>query len=316
MPPSQGYRYCLTCIDRYSRWPEVVPLADQEAETVATAFYAAWICRFGTPLRITTDQGRQFESNLFKLLNRLTGTTHLRTTAYHPAANGMVERLHRQLKAAIKCHENDTWVDTLPTVLLGIRSAWKEDLQATAAEMLYGESLRLPGEFLVPIPHDQGDVTAGAQFITNLRQHLQTLRPAEVNRHGNRKSFVFKDLATTSHVFVRRDGTKGLLQQPYEGPFPVVKRLDKMFVVNVRGMEKCISVDRLKPAYIVDDSSRNSDTRNDNANVTIDTDDDTPISSHRRDCDTQHPPPDPAGNFTTRTGRRIRFPERFQGGFS
>jgi len=71
MPYSEGFRYCLTCVDRFTRWPEVIPLENQEAETVARAFYTHWISRFGTPLIITTDQGRQFESNLFKYLSYL-----------------------------------------------------------------------------------------------------------------------------------------------------------------------------------------------------------------------------------------------------
>ena len=60
LPVSEGYRYCLTCVDRFTRWPEAIPLCDQEAATVARAFFEGWICRFGTPLRVTTDQGRQF----------------------------------------------------------------------------------------------------------------------------------------------------------------------------------------------------------------------------------------------------------------
>jgi len=83
MPISEGKRYYLMCIDCFTRWPETFLLEDQEAETVARAFYEGWICRFGTPLRVMTDQGRQFESHFFRQLSELTRTSHLRTTAYH-----------------------------------------------------------------------------------------------------------------------------------------------------------------------------------------------------------------------------------------
>jgi transposase InsO family protein len=56
------------------------------------------------------------------------GIQHIRTTPYHPAANGLVERLHRTLKAAIMFHKNMPWTDALPIILLGIRTAYKEDL--------------------------------------------------------------------------------------------------------------------------------------------------------------------------------------------
>lgn len=114
LPPAGPYRYCLTAIDRYTRWPEVWPLERITAEDVASTFFTGWISRFGTPRRVTTDQGRQFESQLFRLLGLSTGFERSRTTSYHPCANGMIERFHRQLKAAIMCHTNSTWLEALP----------------------------------------------------------------------------------------------------------------------------------------------------------------------------------------------------------
>nr|XP_012234637.1 PREDICTED: uncharacterized protein LOC105679285 [Linepithema humile] len=88
-------------------------MSDITAETMARLLFENWITRFGAPARITTDQGQQFESELFKQLARLTGSQHIRTTAYHPAANGMIERLYRQLKAYQKPRNRS--MDTNPS---------------------------------------------------------------------------------------------------------------------------------------------------------------------------------------------------------
>ncbi|XP_076384356.1 uncharacterized protein LOC117225084 [Megalopta genalis] len=294
LPTSRGNRYCLTCIDRYTRWPEALPLENIEAETVARAFVSGWIARFGTPARITTDQGRQFESHLFRQMNHLLGCKHLRTTAYHPAANGMVERFHRQLKAAIKCRADDRWTDALPAVLLGIRAAYRDDLKSSAAELVYGENIKLPAEMF---RDNDINATDQAQVIEQLRDHFRKIRPTHGSRHGQRRMFVFKDLATTSQVFIRTDAVRGPLQNPYDGPFPVVSRSNdiKNFVVRVRGKETTVSVDRLKPAYSIDDKYVGNDVRQQHSN--------TSDSSHSN-------APEPR----TRSGRRVRLPERLQVG--
>jgi cleavage and polyadenylation specificity factor subunit 1 len=86
LPVSSVFWYCLTAMDRYTRWSETLPLSDITVEAVAKAFVSTWIARFGCPQQITTDQGRQFEPRLFKTLASITGSSLTQTTAWHPAS--------------------------------------------------------------------------------------------------------------------------------------------------------------------------------------------------------------------------------------
>lgn len=98
LPYSRGHRYIITCVDRFTRWPEAFPLEDITAESVARLFVSTWISRFGCPSTITTDRGRIFQCSFFAALTSLIGVRHVFTPACHPSAKAVVERLHRQLK--------------------------------------------------------------------------------------------------------------------------------------------------------------------------------------------------------------------------
>ncbi|XP_055941839.1 uncharacterized protein LOC129971888 [Argiope bruennichi] len=162
-------------------------------------------------------------------------------------ANGLIEEFHHPLKAALKAYSTDQWSAALPTLLLGFRSVFKEDLQATTAELVYGKSLRLPGEFFDPTPVD----ASPKQLVEDLKHHFATMRPVPTSCHGQRTIFVHPHLNECSHVFVRHDGVHKPLQAPYDGPYKVLVRRQKTFDLEIKGASHTISIDRLKPAFII-----------------------------------------------------------------
>ena len=247
------------------------------------------------------DRGRQFQSNLGSKLMKLLGTTHIHTTSYHPIANGIVERFHRQLKSALKAQQSEHWVSALPLVLLGIRTAIKEDLSCTTAELLYGTTLRLPGEFVSPSEQHNTDPT---QFVGRLRDAMRAVRAVPPQPHGqSRASRIHPDLSSASHVFIRHDAVRKPLQPPYDSPYKVISRENKSFTLDLHGRCDTVSIDRLKPAFL-DTSSPHSHF----LTPTQPPSDSSPVVPSQppslQPDRTETPTPVP----TTRSGRRVHWP--------
>lgn len=262
LKPTDGFIYGLTAIDRFTRWPEVFPMSDITAETVCKTFYSGWISRYGCPVTVTTDQGKQFESSLFKQFSSLLGSTRIRCTAYHPQANGIIERFHRHLKSSIMACAGNKWTDVLPTVLLGIRSAYKSDIQAAPSELVYGSVLRLPADLFDS--SYTAEKTADFNFVQQLRTMMLRVKPMATSAHGHFALFVHPDLSRSTHVFLRCDRTTPPLTPPYSGPYKVLHRTNKLLTLEIHGRSTTVSIDRVKPAYILPDLSSSHPVDEDN----------------------------------------------------
>jgi hypothetical protein len=116
-------------------------------------------------------------------------------------------------------------------VLLGLRTAYKEDVQSSAAELVYGEPLHVPGEFLVPA----APTVEPSIFIQQLRRFMARLRPSPAARHASPTTYTHKDLHDSTHVFLRQDTIRHALEPPYNDPHKVIARTDKTLKIVVRG---------------------------------------------------------------------------------
>ena len=242
------------------------------------------------------NRGAQFESALFRSLADLLGIKGIHTTSYRPCAKGMVERFHRQLKASIKAQLDCTrWIDLLPLILLGIQATIKTDLGCSTAQLVYGSTPRLPGQFISPT----FDITAldPSVFVDRLQSFMQQLKPTPPRSH-EAYTYILANLPSCTHVFVCHDAVRKPFQPPYDGPFKVLKRSDKHFLVDVNGKQQTISVDSLKVAY-TDAEDQSSTARS--------------TSSPSSHASTKAKPVEnrlPGTSLTTSSRRQVHFPDR------
>ena len=261
LPSSNGYRHLLTAVDRLTRWPLAIPMKDITASTVIDAFTHGLIATFGIPQSVTTDNGSQFQSAIWQQLMQTWGIQSHFTTPYHPQSNGLVERFHRRLKEALNAlvtEESDKWYWKLPCVLLAIRTTMKPDINASPADLVFGEGLAIPGEILSSPPDDNESHEERQRLFDNLRLEVARVQPTRTSAHRRPAVHIPEDLRTATHVFVRRGGVQPSLTTPYVGPYRVINREESSFRIAIPGAEaENINIARLKPAIMPEDGTEN-----------------------------------------------------------
>ena len=229
LPVSEGHKYLLTIVDRTSRWFEALPLVEATAKNCATAFIRGWIRHFGLPSTATSDNGNVFISRVWKELQRSLGTIIKHSPLYSPSSVGSIERQHLDLKVALRAAllemgdvHGANWMSMLPWVLLGRRTSYHSELQATPAQAVFGEDPRVPGDLTpeVDLTADQ-DVPA---LLQRVRDNAQ--RPPAQTRRPNLRPRVTEAASTATHVYILRP-KKSPLGPIYDGPFPILSRLGK-----------------------------------------------------------------------------------------
>ena len=252
--------YILLIVDQFTKWVEAVALPNQKAETVARATVENFILRLGCPLEIITDQGTNFQSDLFQELCRLLEIAKKRTTPYHPSANGQVERLNRVILQMLRCviqEKQDTWDTKLPYLLAAIRSTENRSTGFTPNKLMLGREVQTPLTLMLgekspfPSSHEYN------RFMNEeLRRCYQLARDSlgeqQVRQKKQRDPKVhLSKFETGDVVFLVNSATKiGVskkLQPCWQGPFLIIKVVSPiLFEIASRKKNWVVHHDRLK----------------------------------------------------------------------
>jgi len=252
-------RYVFTIKDRGTGMLEAVPLHHKSAEEAATALWKFWFCRFGIPKLIISDQDASFRGTLFTGLSKCLGYDSHMTTAYHPQANGLLERDHRTLKAYLNTcclGTPSSWSEKLSTFCFVVNSTPRDHFTYSPFFLAFGVDPRVPAMAMDKTldVHDVDEYIAGLQLQLSdarevaIRERLasEARQKKQYDRFHYETKFAVGDI-----VFKRVEQGRGTASKfwiPWRGPYKVVKRHENGVDWTVLGPnqeEECVHVSKL-----------------------------------------------------------------------
>lgn len=172
-----GNQYIMIIGDYFSRWKEAYAIPNHTAITVADKLTTEFICRFGVPTRIHTDQGREFESGLFSEVCKLLGVNKSRTTPYHPQSDGMVERYNQTVQVMLSMYVDENrsdWDDHLPYVMMAYRASKHESTKCSPNLLMLGREVQLPIDLIMGTPPDtDSNVICTCEYVEWVKSALE-----------------------------------------------------------------------------------------------------------------------------------------------
>ena len=222
MPKSgDGNIAILVWEDYTTRWSEAIPLEDTSAATLGKAFWYNIVCRYGCPRTVLTDLGRNFMASMFEELLRYTKTSRLRTTAYHPQTDGLVERQNQTLKQMIRTYVNknqDDWDLLLPYLSFAYNTSVHSATGSTPYFLLYGREATLPVDVALEwTPESQLNhgiyermIIARQLAKENLISSQEYQRKRYDPRHGDANKFGLGDIVLVRMEFISHGRKKSI----------------------------------------------------------------------------------------------------------
>ena len=229
--------------DYFTKWLEAFCIPDQRVETVADIIIKEVICRYGAFRELHSDQGRNFESQLFQEICRTFEILKTRTTPLHPQSDGFIERsfrtVNRLLKAAVE-EQGQEWDQIVPFIMMFYRSTPHSTTKLTPNRLVFGREVQLPLELCVERAPDSEPTVETTDYVQLLderarvaaamvRRHLKLAATIQKQKYDQRVKH--RQITEQSPVWLYdpqyQRVKKGKLSFPWRGPYLHLYELDQ-----------------------------------------------------------------------------------------
>lgn len=252
-----GNSYILTIQDLLSKYSLAIPLGKSGAIDVAEAFANEFICVYGAPKALLTDQGSHFLNSLMKAIARKFKIKRYQTTAYRPQANGSIERSHHVLWEYLKQLVDDKgdWDKYLKLACFSYNTSVHEGTSFTPHELVFGKLARTPASEVQP--EDLRNESYN-DYLENLCDRLRYAQEAANKnlRNAKERSKQYYDKRARPYnfkqgqlVYLLKEPTHKLGNQ-YSGPYRILEMLrnnNVKLAISAR-TTRVVHTDKLKPS--------------------------------------------------------------------
>ncbi|PIK36770.1 hypothetical protein BSL78_26396 [Apostichopus japonicus] len=229
----------VVVVDYATRYPEAIPIPNQEAETIAEELVKLF-SRVGIPEEIVSDQGTNFTSKLMKEVCNLLEIDHLKSSPYHPQTNGLVERFNGTLKSMLRAfvtQQPESWDRYIPYLLFAYREVPQSSTGFSPFELLYGRKVKGPLDVLkeeICNPEGQCRNENILEYVLDMRNRMRELT-AMVQENlaaaqGQQKEWYDRTARSRCYgvgqqVLVFLPTASGKLQAEWQGPYPITNKI-------------------------------------------------------------------------------------------
>ena len=256
----RGNQYVLCITDYFTRWVVAAAVPDCTAQTTAEALFNEYICKYGVPAVILSDQGTHFHNQLMEAMSKLMGYNHKYSTAYHPQSNGMVERFNATFVpqiAKLQDRENNNWDEFLLPVVFAYNTGTHSTTQYSPFQLLYGREPKLPTDgpissFTFHKPNDYYEQLKKSMKLihSHARQNIVHKQHRYKNRYDKQRSDPHYKI--NDRVLIKKHGMKSKLEPKFSVATQIIIRGEHpVYIVQdeTTQVETQVHVNDIRPIY-------------------------------------------------------------------